>query len=244
MAGVSVSHPRFGPLGYRLAAVRDRLDLVVWDLGSLPEPPVTFPHPSPIRRIAFSPDGRYLAASAANGTVRIWDVVRGEAFGPPLPGALGRFSPDGSQVLVIGIEGGAWLWDLSRIVDDTLAVPVMRAEQLSASSADGTLTAEVTAQGITLKTPTGRSSLVHPGPVASRRFQPRRPMPDRREFGRAGLCVGGSHAHAAPAAQAGALRCVAHPPTALKLPLERATSETLSDLAALLGKQRPDGREA
>ena len=70
MKGAFFTHPRLAPRGYRLAAVRNEQDLVVWDLDNLPEPLATFPHPSAIARLAFSPDGRYLAASGADGTVQ------------------------------------------------------------------------------------------------------------------------------------------------------------------------------
>ena len=237
-SGASFSRPRFSPRGSRLAAVRDELDIVVWDLGDLKEPPVTFAHQAPIRRIAFSPDGRYLAASVGDGMVHIWDVVRGKAFGPPLPGALGRFSPDGTQVLVIGGENGAWLWDLSRIEDDTLAVPLLRGEQLSAASADGTLTAEVVGQGIALKTPGGQSSLALPVPVPLRRVAF---SPDDR-------CLIAESSDGRAYVWEVRTRTLLQPPRPVRydvsleghslpnLPLEPRDQKTLSDLAALLGQ--------
>jgi WD40 repeat protein len=241
MPGSSFTLPRFAPMGYRLAAVRNEQNLVVWDLDNLPEPLATFPHPSAIRRIAFSPDGRYLATSAGDDKVRIWDVVRGEAFGPPLPGALGRFSPDGTQLLVIGSEGGAWLWDLSRIVDDTLPVPILRAERLVASSADRTLTAEITGQGVTVNTLSGQHLLAHPVPLRRVAFT----------RGNEYLITEGSDLLArvwdVPTLT------LARPPRPVRyeamlathpqpnLPVEKRELRTLSALAALLGQQKPDG---
>ncbi len=242
LPGASIAHPRFAPAGYRLAAVRDRQELVVWELDNLPEPWVTFPHPSAIHRIAFSPDGRYLVTSAGDGRVRIWDVARGEALGPPLPGALGRFSPDGTQLLVMSGEDGAWLWDLSRIVEETLAVPVLRAEQPVTSSADRTLTAQITGQGITLKTPTGQHSLAHPVPLRRVAFTP----------GDEYLIAEGSDLLArvwdvSTLTLAGPPRPVRYEPRLEthpqpNLPVEKREPRTLSALAAVLGRQRPDGR--
>ena len=241
MQGSFFAKPRFAPMGNRLAAVRDKQDLVVWSLDELPEPSATFPHPSEILRLAFSPDGRYLATSAADDVVRIWDVVRGKAFGPPLPGALGRFSPDGTQLLVIGGQGVTWLWDLSRIGDGTLVVPPLLAEQKSASSADGVMTAEIEGQGIVLKLPVSERSLVHPVPLR-----------------RVGFTPGDEYVIAEGSDQ---LARVWHVPTLTLVgppcpvrydvlltnqpqfehSLERRSLRELRDLAALLGGQRPGG---
>ena len=103
--------PRFSPRGCRMAAVRDAREIVVWDLGDLAAPTLAFAHSADVDRIVFSPDGRYLASSSAIGMVHVWDVVRGEAFGPPLPGVLPRFSADGTQLVILGVEDGVWLGD-------------------------------------------------------------------------------------------------------------------------------------
>jgi WD40 repeat protein/serine/threonine protein kinase len=70
-----------------------------------------------IYALAFSPNGRWLAAgSFGDGEIQIWDVVSGESQDWHLEGFIGQivaleFSPDGQ-----GLAGGgasAWYWDLT-----------------------------------------------------------------------------------------------------------------------------------
>ena len=173
--GALFESPRFSPGSPRVAAVREKRDLVVWDLGDQGAQPIRFRHQADIRYIRFSPDGRYLVASLADRTVQIWDAARAEAFGPPLPGALARFTPDGDGLLIIDNQDGAWLWDLTRVSDGPLPVPAPRETQRFASSAHGALSAEITGQGLIVKGQAGQTTLRVPGraPLQRVAFQPR-----------------------------------------------------------------------
>ncbi|MEV7965637.1 hypothetical protein AB0O34_06585 [Sphaerisporangium sp. NPDC088356] len=71
--------------------------------------------------VAFSPDGRHLAASDGDGKVRVWSVTeRGLPTGDPvvLPGHQGEawspvFSPDGRYLATGGIDGTVRVWNLA-----------------------------------------------------------------------------------------------------------------------------------
>jgi len=96
--------------------------------------------------VAFSPDGRTMAAGCTGGVV-LWDTTRRARIGEqPLPVCQGfmeieslAFSPDG-KILAVVCMGGVVLWDTSRrvrIQDQPLAVSEGRLSSL-AFSPDGT----------------------------------------------------------------------------------------------------------
>ena len=158
-AGSSFTGPRFSLIGNRLAALREEREVCIWHLNDLVARPKVFHSDENVRRILFSPDGRFLAADTADGFVRVWDVVHGGAFGPPLPGVLVRFSADGSRLLLVGSEGGLWLWNLSRVNLEALAVPPEGLGPAFPASADGTMRAEPRGRVLELTTPFAHYSI-------------------------------------------------------------------------------------
>ena len=68
--------------------------------------------------MAFSPDGRRLAASSYDSLIRVWDVEDWRPAGEPLNGHQGLvrsvvFSPDGQRLASGGFDGTVRLWDVS-----------------------------------------------------------------------------------------------------------------------------------
>ncbi len=72
-------------------------------------------HGGSVRGMAFSPDGRTVAA-ATSTTVRVWDMATGRKLGGftghPDPEAV-AFGPDGRTVAAVGFDGLVRVWDVA-----------------------------------------------------------------------------------------------------------------------------------
>jgi WD40 repeat protein/transcriptional regulator with XRE-family HTH domain len=73
--------------------------------AALPGIRVLAGHTGPVGTVAFSPDGKTLATSSVDGTVRLWDVATGRPIGRPLTSHGGTvialaFSPGGKTLAV------------------------------------------------------------------------------------------------------------------------------------------------
>jgi WD40 repeat protein len=70
----------------------------------------------------FSPDGRYIATSSADRTVRLWDRASGQELRQFIGHTLEvwglAFTPDGKQILSSSPDGTARLWrvDLQDVI--------------------------------------------------------------------------------------------------------------------------------
>ena len=71
-------------------------------------------HTGPVIRAVFSPDGRRILTTSADGTCRIWDAATGEPRSLPLHHGQtvydGAFSPDGTLMITGSSDGTARLW--------------------------------------------------------------------------------------------------------------------------------------
>ena len=74
-------------------------------------------HTRDITSLVFSPDGRRLASSSRDGTVRVWELARPEVkLKLTLRGHIGHinglaYSPDGRRLASAGSDGKVKLWD-------------------------------------------------------------------------------------------------------------------------------------
>jgi len=84
--------------------------------GALRPSPTGVHHRSPVRHIAFSPNGQLLATAASEGRVRLWrtdDAVLLNALSSPTRTVAGlSFSPDGELLATAGGDETVQLWDV------------------------------------------------------------------------------------------------------------------------------------
>jgi WD40 repeat protein len=109
----------FSPDGARLVTVRTgrRYDTVrAWRIG-VPKPVTVFGGSSgSLSDVAFSPDGRHIAAGGDRGMVWIWDVTSSRPVSVVPPSASSvysvAFSPDGRELAIAGGRGGVRIWSI------------------------------------------------------------------------------------------------------------------------------------
>jgi WD40 repeat protein len=121
-----VAHLAFSPSGDLLAATGHHIHpytgprpIRVWEVATgLPVatlPPSAPPEPSFLHGLAFSPDGRLLAAGDSLGNVRFWDLATSKelACWPGHQGAVYSvdFAPDGGALASGGVDTSVLLWD-------------------------------------------------------------------------------------------------------------------------------------
>lgn len=75
-------------------------------------------HTGSVLSVAVSPDGKLLATTGADQTIRLWDLVTGKPVGQPLTGHTNAitgvaFSPDGTSLVSASLDGSLLRWDLA-----------------------------------------------------------------------------------------------------------------------------------
>ncbi|MGS2808425.1 toll/interleukin-1 receptor domain-containing protein [Nocardia sp. MW-W600-9] len=103
----------FSPAGDRI--LTSGVEMRLWDAATGARIDRVFePQPRALRAV-FSPDGRRIAGTSADGAVQIWDAETGKSVVPPLVGFDSvvnsvAFSPDGRSVLAAGGQDGTIRW--------------------------------------------------------------------------------------------------------------------------------------
>jgi hypothetical protein len=95
-------------------------DVVLWETGTGQERVHLALNEGQVALLAFSPDGRLLAAAGRTETIRLWDTLTGKEVGR-FTGHRGwmnslAFAPDGKTLASGGADSTVLIWDVSRLL--------------------------------------------------------------------------------------------------------------------------------
>lgn len=178
--------------GYAFATVQQDDNLyavLVWDITNVSQVYALRGHTGEVTGVAFSSDGRSIATSSLDGSVRIWDAASGlqtARVDSDIPATAMAYSPDDS-VLVIGYQDGATL--ALALVDSLSAGPVVPTHSapitaltfssdgllLASAASDGSIGIRASNQLLTTEPPVVLSG-INAGAISALAFSPDRTL--------------------------------------------------------------------
>lgn len=115
---------------YSVMAVPGKHEVQLFDVNTGRTIGSPLKHPSTLRDVAFSPDGKYLATASLDKQARVWSVATQALAYPPFrhygPVLAVRFGDDARTLFTASADGAVRVWDVAR--GELLAEPMLHGE--------------------------------------------------------------------------------------------------------------------
>ena len=93
----------------------------IWELDTGREMLTLSGHKDWVKRVAFSPNGKWVATASADHTTKLWDAATGDEISTIEHTGIVNcvaFSPNGTQLATADQDNTIRLWEVQSIVQD------------------------------------------------------------------------------------------------------------------------------